>query len=98
MKAAAPMTGGINVPAAEAAASTPPAKVAGKPSFFMAGIVNAPVVITLAMELPLILAKKPLAIMATLALPPLVFATRDKAISLKNLPAPIFCKAMAKTI
>ena len=92
------MTGGRIRPPVEAVASTAPAKYAGNPSRFIAGIVNAPVVMTLAMGAPLILEKRLLAIIATLALPALVFPTKANAISLKNLPALSRCKIMAKVI
>ncbi|CSC69947.1 Uncharacterised protein [Vibrio cholerae] len=43
MNAPAPITGGMSCPPVEAAASTPAAKRAGKPAFFIMGMVITPV-------------------------------------------------------
>ena len=55
-------------------------------------MVNEPVVTVLATELPEIMPKKVLEATAALAGPPLVQPVNAKATSVKNWPAPVFCR------
>ena len=64
------MIGGVNCPFVEAATSTAPAFVPGKPTRFINGMVNVPVVTTLAIDEPEIIPLKPDATTAALAGPP----------------------------
>ena len=69
MNPPAPMMGGMNMPAMEAAGSMPPATWGLKPAFFIMGMVNVPVETVLAMALPEIEPKSALARTETLAGP-----------------------------
>ena len=88
-KATAPITGGINCPPEEAAASTPPAKELLNPRALIIGIVNTPVPTTLAVTAPEIVPKNPLAAIAACAGPPLNGPVRLMAIFNRVLPAPV---------
>ena len=79
-------------PLTEAATSTAPALMGGKPVFFIIGIVNVPVVTVLATEDPEIIPVRPDASIAALAGPPLIFPTSANAKFKKYFPPPAASK------
>ena len=77
------MTGGVNWPLVDAATSTAPALVPGKPTRFINGMVKVPVVATLAIEEPEIRPVVAEATTAALAGPPLRWPSMAKATLMK---------------
>jgi hypothetical protein len=67
----------------EAATSTAPALLAGKPTRFISGIVNVPVVTTLAIEEPEIKPLKPEETTAAFAGPPRIWPNKENATLVK---------------
>src|SRR5699024_11067958 len=76
INAAAPIIGGVIIPPVEATASTAPACLGLKPTFFIKGIVKVPVVATLATGDPDNIPINPLETTAVLAGPPLYFPVK----------------------
>ena len=97
-KATAPITGGMNCPPDDAAASTPPAKELLKPRSLIIGIVKTPVPTTFAETLPEMVPKKPLAAIAAWAGPPRKPPVRLTAIRSRTAPAPVASSTAPKTM
>ena len=87
-KAPAPMTGGINWPPVEAAASTPPANFGGKPARFISGMVMTPVETVLATADPVIDPMRPEPRIATIPGPPVMRPAAARASARMKSPAP----------
>ena len=80
------MTGGMISPPVEATASTAPATLGSKPTFFMSGMVIAPVPTTLATALPLMEPNSALPKMAIFAGPP------------RSLPKPLLASSRKNSL
>ena len=98
IKAAAPMTGGINCPPVEATDSIAPAILAGKPVLFISGIVNDPVVTTFPTVLPEIVAMIELDTTAAFAGPPTNLPVIEMASLVKNAAPPVDKRKAPKRI
>ena len=88
MKAPAPITGGINCPPVDAAASIPAAKRAGKPAFCINGIVMTPVDTVFATDEPDTDPIKPEPKTATKPGPPTILLAAARDNSMMKSPAP----------
>ena len=86
--ATAPITGGMIWPPVEAAASTAPANLGGKPVRLIIGMVKTPVVTTLATAAPFIVPKLALPMIAACAGPPRSLPVTAKANLRSVAPAP----------
>ena len=96
INAPAPITGGINWPPVDAAASMPAANRAGKPALRIKGIVMTPVETVLATEEPETEPIKPDPNTATKPGPPIILLARERDKSMMKSPAPDFTRNAPK--